>query len=444
MEELFTILAIDDDPVILHSLKRILSREPYRIITTDDPRQALSFFEKQDISLVLLDLKMPGYDGMAVLDDITGAYPEVTVIMLTACGGVQQAVEAIKRGAADFLEKPCPPEVILQRINTYHTIWQSRENRTNADQGFSYDRLIGESAVIQKLKTIIVRVAVSDATVLIQGESGTGKELVARAIHHHSFRKQQPFVPVDCAAIGENILESELFGHEEGAFTGAHRATKGLLRSAENGTVFLDEIGELPITMQAKLLRTLQELEVRPVGGTRAYPVNIRIIAATNRNLEQELLAGTFRSDLFYRLATIQIDIPSLSRRNGDIHMLANYFLRQYSREADPMSISPEAVELLKHYRWPGNVRELENVIRRAMILKEGDEICADDLPATIVLNSTDPVHHTPRDDSLAAYELLALENALRKTNNNKRQAATLLGIGEATLYRKLKQFDLS
>ncbi len=442
MEDKFTILAIDDDPALLRSLKRILSPEPYRLITNTDPEQALSLLEKENVSLVLLDLKMPGRGGMALLRDITSLYLDMTVIMLTGHGGVREAVEATKLGAADFLEKPCPPDILCQRLATYHAIWQQRQQKkTKGKQAFSYSGLIGESPVMQELKSLIVRVATSDATVLILGESGTGKELVARAVHHHSVRSQKPFIPVDCAAISENMLESELFGHEKGAFTGADKPTVGLIRAADGGTLFLDEIGELPLIMQAKLLRTLQEFEVRPVGSTTTYPVDIRIIAATNRNLAQDVSNGGFRSDLFYRLSAISLELPCLKERIYDIPLLVRHFIDRLCRE-NHLDITREALQLLEYYSWPGNVRELENVIRRAIALKEDERIGVADLPATIVIENSNTTVIRPIDDSLASYELLALQNALAKTDNNRRQAAALLGIGEATLYRKLKQFE--
>jgi len=381
---------------------------------------------------------------MALLRDITALYLDMTVIMLTGHGGVKEAVEATKLGAADFLEKPCPPEILCQRLATYYAIWQQRRNKSSkGEHSFSYPGLIGESAVMQALKALIVRVAASDATVLIQGESGTGKELVARAVHHHSIRSHKPFIAVDCAAISENMLESELFGHEKGAFTGADTPASGLIRTADGGTLFLDEIGELPLTMQAKLLRTLQEFEVRPVGSTKIYPVDIRIIAATNRDLAQDVVERSFRSDLYYRLSAISLELPRLQDRLQDISLLVRHFIACFCPE-NSVDVKREALHLLECYSWPGNVRELENVIRRAIALKEETSIGVGDLPATIVIEQGNTEVFKPVDDSLAAYELLALKNALDKSSNNRRQAASLLGIGEATLYRKLKQFGLS
>lgn len=443
MERSFSILAVDDDAKLLRSLRLILTPEPYTVFTTTDPENVLGLLEEKDINLVLLDLKMPGRDGLSVLHDIVRLFPDITVIMLTGHGGVREVVRAIKIGAADFLEKPCPPDLLCQRLATYHAIWLQQQQKGGDTPAFHFPKLIGECPLMQQLKAMIIKVAASEATILIQGESGTGKELVARAVHQHSVRHAGPFIPVDCAAISENVLESELFGHEKGAFTGADSSTKGLIRSAEGGTLFLDEIGELPLNMQAKLLRTLQEHEVRPVGSPKAYSVDIRVLAATNRNLEQETAQGRFRNDLFYRLSAISLDLPPLRKRGDDIELLALHFANRFN-EGTPVPISSEALQLLLNYHWPGNIRELENVTRRAVALSENALIDTDDLPATIAISSDDGLPTGPDKDSLVSYEKMALQNALKKTGYNKRKAAALLGIGEATLYRKLKQYSLS
>ena len=440
----FKILAIDDDPAFLRSLKRVLISEPYQVITTTNPAQALLIMEEEWVDLVLLDLKMPQRDGLSVLEDMVNLYPDVAVIMLTGYGGVQEAVMALKLGAADFLEKPCPPPVLCKILANYYTIYQQRCSlKNNKSRSFDYPDLVGESPEMQRLKALIARISASEAPVLILGESGTGKELIAKAVHHHSTRNTGPFCAIDCAAINESVLESELFGYEKGAFTGADRSTQGLIRSADKGTLFLDEIGELPLKMQAKLLRTLQEHEVRPVGSTKSQPVDIRIIAATNRNLEHEITNGRFRSDLFFRISAIPLLLPPLRERVSDIPLLAHHILKCQSKETT-RNISREALQLLQAYAWPGNVRELENVLRRALAIAEEMTIRPDDLPATLVIEKNVGNKPAPVDDSLRAYEQSAMENALRKTNNNKRQAATLLGISEATLYRKLKLFGIA
>lgn len=443
--DLFKILAIDDEPILLRSIKKILSSTPYRLVTTTDADQALLIMEKEKIDLVLLDYKMPQRNGLSVLEDMVNLYPDVTVIMLSGHGGVQESVRALKLGAADFLEKPCHPSILCEVLATYYSIYQQRYSlRNNEASAFNFPDLVGESPEIQRLKALIVRIAASEAPVLILGESGTGKELVAKALHHHSNRDKGPFCAVDCAAINENVLESELFGYEKGAFTGADRATLGLIRSADKGTLFLDEIGEISLKMQAKLLRTLQERLVRPVGSVQNYPVDIRIIAATNRDIEHEIKEGFFRSDLYFRISAIPLQLPPLRERGLDIPLLINHILKRQAKD-QVKNIDREAMQLLTSYAWPGNVRELENVLRRALAIAEQDTIMPADLPATIVMekNSCSNILSLP-NDSLLAYEHSAMKNALKKTKNNKRKAANILGISEATLYRKLKQFNFS
>lgn len=440
----FKILAIDDDPMFLRSLERILIHTPYTASTMTNPVQALRAMETERFDLVLLDLQMPGRDGLSVLEEFLLADPEVLVVMLTGHGSVQQAVKAIKLGASDFLEKPCSPAALCQVLANYHAIVRQRRTQAaGATHTFSYPALVGESPPIQEIKAMILRVAASEAPVLLLGESGTGKELAARAVHHHSPRHDCPFCAIDCAAINESVLESELFGYEKGAFTGADQSTQGLIRSADKGTLFLDEIGELPLKMQAKLLRTLQERVVRPVGSTKTYPVDIRIIAATNRNLEQEIAKGRFRSDLYFRISAIPIMLPPLRERTSDISLLVDGLLTRLDPER-PKRVSAAALRLLESYTWPGNVRELENVLRRALALSEQETLLPVDLPATLVFNGGTQVEVSPENDSLLAYEQIALQNALQKTKHNKRQAAAMLGISEATLYRKLKLFNLS
>ena len=443
----FKILALDDDLAFLRSLKRVLRNAPYSILTTTDPHQALDLIDTEQIGLVLLDLRMPQRDGLAVLEDLVSLYPDVPVIMLTGFGNIEQAVRAIKLGAADFLEKPCPPHILNRVLAKYQVIWEQRQSRTNTPGERSlFPDLVGESSAMGQVKAQIARTALSDAPVLVLGESGTGKELIARAIHDNSTRHGGPFCAVDCAALNESVLESELFGYERGAFTGADKPMRGLIRSADRGTLFLDEIGELPLKMQAKLLRTLQEQEVRPVGSTTSYPVDIRIVAATNRNLEDEIGSGHFRADLFFRIAAISIMAPPLRERGDDIALLAQHILGKLAPAGEEKTISGEALELLQAYHWPGNVRELENVLRRALAFAEHDTIKAIDLPATLVVGSqNNRLQEPPADtDSLQTYERTAMENALRKTKYNKRQAALLLGVSEATLYRKLKQYGLA
>jgi DNA-binding NtrC family response regulator len=371
-------------------------------------------------------------------------------IMLTGHGSIKEAVAAIKLGAVDFIEKPYSPEGLHARVAQLHQIWELKEEnralRSRIESRFDFDRLVGNSKVILNLKRLIAQVSPDDAPVLIQGETGTGKELVARAIHHHSRRSHHNFVPVDCAAISETVIESELFGHVKGAFTGAHISTLGLVRSADQGTLFLDEVGELSPAIQVKLLRTIQESEVRPVGSSSSSKVDIRIISATNRDLAAEVANANFREDLFYRLNVLVLNVPSLRDRMDDVVLLAKYFVKNFATDFSTVKdISNDALMCLQNYNWPGNIRELENVIRRAIALGRDAFIQPEDLPAGIFTppGKTTPEKGLPADDSLEAYEKAAIQNALAKCNDSRRKAAEILGIGEATLYRKITKYGL-
>jgi len=446
----FSLLLVDDEPAILSSLKRVFRKAPYDIHTAENGMAALDLLQQIQVDATLVDLKMPEIDGMQLLAQIKEKWPYIHVVMLTGFGGVKEAVEAIKMGASDFLQKPFEAETIDARINQIYHIWrleqENRRLRARVQHQFGYDQLIGNSTVMLKLKKMIMQVAGSDVSVLIQGETGTGKELVARAIHHHSPRNHQPFVPVDCASISETVMGSELFGHVKGAFTGAHESTKGLIRSADHGTLFLDEVGELSLAMQVKLLRSIQEKEVRPVGASQNYPVDVRILAATNRNLEEEVAAGSFRQDLYFRLNVVVLGVPSLSTRLEDIPLLSRYFVQQFSTPASSVhQISNEALSCLSTYDWPGNVRELENVVRRAVAMGQDESIKPCDLPEQMNGGGHAGYHldNEGARDTLAAYEAAAISNALLKCDGHRKKAAEMLGIGEATLYRKLNKYQL-
>jgi DNA-binding NtrC family response regulator len=446
----FSLLLVDDEPAILSSLKRIFRRAPYEIHTAENGMAAMEILSRNPIDAALVDLKMPEMDGMELLEKIKANWPAVHVVMLTGYGGVKEAVEAIKLGAADFLQKPFEAETIDARINQIYHIWRlEQENQRLRDRiqfKFGYDQLIGNSTIMLKLKKMILQVAGADAPVLIQGETGTGKELVARAIHHHSPRHPYPFVAVDCASISETVMGSELFGHVKGAFTGAHESTIGLIRSADKGTLFLDEVGELSLSMQVKLLRTIQEKEVRPVGASQNFPVDVRLLAATNRNLEEEVAEGRFRQDLYYRLNVIVLGAPSLEARPDDIPLLVRHFIQQFATPASTVQrISNEALGCLSSYDWPGNVRELENVIRRAVAMGQEESIRPCDLPESFNGGSCSagPGSDAVSMDSLAAYEEAAIRNALLKCDGHRKKTADLLGIGEATLYRKLNKYKI-
>ena len=445
----FTLLLVDDDPQVLAALKRLLRKDGYRLLTAASGPEALDSVAAHPADAALIDYQMPAMDGLELLERLLRVDSGMQVIMLTGQGKIETAVTAMKKGAADFLEKPYQPEALRARIRQLVHIWRLRsENRRlkSGDAAGGVCPLIGSAPVMQAVKQTIERAALSDATALIYGETGTGKELVARAIHHHGPRSTHPFVPVDCGAISENLVESELFGHVKGAFAGAHQSARGMIRSAHGGTLFLDEIGELPLNTQAKLLRTLQEKAVRPVGSDRSVAVDIRIVGATHRDLALEVQAGRFREDLFYRLNVVPITIPPLRERAEDIPLLAAHFVAKFSAGfTPPQPIHDDAMALLRTYAWPGNVRELENAVRRALALGVEDVIRAGDLPAAITGNTLhrSPANDLPADHSLAAYEKAAIVNALQKSRGNRKTAARILGIGEATPYRKLQTYRI-
>ena len=356
-ENPLTLLIVDDEQNILLSMKRLFARNPYRLLFAQDGMKALDCLGKNRVDLMLLDLKMPGMNGMDVLKVVVDTHPNLKVILLTGHGGVQDAVMAIKLGATDFIEKSASPDMLRQKIAHAYQMWRiEHENSKMRDQlaaHFRFDELVGDSPPMIELKSMIARISPSEVSILIQGESGTGKELVAQAIHAHSSRKSEVFIPVDCASINEALMESELFGHSKGAFTGADQPTLGLIRSADKGTLFLDEVGELPLNMQAKLLRTIQERTVRPVGSTRTIAVDIRIISATNRNLFEFIALGAFRHDLYYRLSAMTLHVPPLRNRCDDIVSLARYFIEKNSKKGAVKELSdklPPSFSVKNHF----------------------------------------------------------------------------------------------
>ncbi|MCP4076101.1 MAG: sigma-54-dependent Fis family transcriptional regulator [Gammaproteobacteria bacterium] len=440
----FSLLFVDDEKNILSTLNRTFLNEGYLLNEASGADDALTVLSKTKVHAALIDLKMPGMDGLSLLKKIKRNHPAVMVIMLTGHGNITHAVNAIQHGAEDFIEKPFFPESLISKVRHLFEIWQLKtENHKLKEEirvKFKYEKLIGTSSKTLQLKKMIGMVSQSDATVLIQGETGTGKELVAKAIHHHSIRAKSPFVVVDCATINETMMDSELFGHEKGSFTGAFQSAKGLVQAAHGGTLFFDEIGELPLGIQAKLLRVLQEKEIRPVGSNKFQKVDIRIIAATNRNLKNEISHNRFREDLYYRLETVNISAPPLRERSEDIPLLIKYFIQMNTTDFSTIQdISKDALAHLIRYSWPGNVRELENVIRRVMALSRENKILLTDLSETISGPHL-PVS-LPSEDSMASYEKAAIKNALHKCNKHRKKAAKLLKIGEATLYRKLNKY---
>ncbi|MFZ0945785.1 MAG: sigma-54 dependent transcriptional regulator [Syntrophobacteraceae bacterium] len=448
------ILLADDEPLTLELVVERLQVEGYEVEVVSCGEDAIEAARNSSFKLVLTDLSMPGMGGMEVLTHFVKHHPEMPVIVLTGFGTIETAVEAIKLGAYDYLSKPSnPDEIVLTLKRAIEHKDLKEENvalRSQILEQHRPDRLIGQSSAIHHLHRIIKRVSKTDSTVLITGESGTGKELVANAIHYQSPRRDMPFVPINCGAIPEELLESELFGHEKGAFTGAFKERRGRFELANKGTVFLDEIGEMSPKLQVKLLRFIQETKFQRVGGSRTVEVDVRILAATNKDLERAVAENQFREDLFYRLNVIPIHVPPLRERAGDIALLIQYFLKQHclKKNIPQKLLSEAAVESLEHYDWPGNVRELENVIERLVILTDTDEIQFMDLPKRMqsVVQPPEATHIELGQDGINLKETLdSLENrliadALQRAGGVKNKAAKLLGLNRTTLIEKMKK----
>ncbi len=441
------LVLIDDEPLLLRSLRRILEGEGHETWMAESVEAAETHLADADPDVVLLDLALGAESGLALLERLKRERPELEVIVITGNASIESAVECIRRGAFDYVAKPFDEHRVRTTVRrALERRRLMRRNRELEDQLLrrSAPELIGRSPQMRALARTIANLGHNESHVLIHGESGTGKELVARALHASSPRASRVFVPVDCGALPESIIESELFGHERGAFTGATGA-QGLFRMADGGTLFLDEIGEIPPPVQAKLLRALQEKEVRPVGSGTAQPVDLRVVTATHRDLEQMVREGTFRSDLFYRLDVIRVDIPPLRERREDIPLLAQHFVAKYARPGLPIEgIEEDALERLCEQDWPGNVRELENVIESALALAPGPRLRVVDLPRERPSHSAGVAAPGPRLPlSLAAYERAALERALSEVRGDAVAAARLLGVGRSTFYRKLARHGI-
>jgi DNA-binding NtrC family response regulator len=442
------VLLLDDEPLLLKALERILRTEGHEVRLADSLAAARSELSDPALDVVLVDLFLGNASGLDVLDLVAREGLEIEVIVMTGHASIESAVGCMRRGAFDYLAKPFDDvhrvrATVGKAIERRHLVRRNRELEWELRERTGEPELVGRSQAMRALQRKVESLRHNESNVLIQGESGTGKELVARALHGTSPRGAGPFVPVDCGALPESIIESELFGHERGAFTGAVGAA-GLFRMAQRGTLFLDEVGELPLHVQAKLLRALQQREVRPVGGSEAVPVDIRVIAATNRDLAARVEEGAFRLDLFYRLNVVRVDVPPLRERMEDVPLLAAHFLAKHARAGEPpASLAPEALEKLLGYGWPGNVRELENAIEASLALARGPLLRAVDL-ATPAPAGREPA---PAADSLPldldAYERCALERALRECGGDASVAARRLGIGRSTLYRKLARHGL-
>ena len=444
------LLIVDDERAIRDACREVAQSLGFNTFTADSAEHAYRLLESQGIDAVLLDLRLPGAGGLEALNQIKSRRPDAIIVVVTGYGTVQSAVQAMKNGAYDYVTKPFSLDelkLLLERVVSHLKL--KTENRVlrekiKSRQGFG--SIVGTSPQMEKLYRIVAKAAHSTHPVLILGESGTGKELVARSIHFSGPFRDKPFIPVDCGSLVPTLIESELFGYVKGAFTGAQHAKDGLLAIAEGGTVFLDEVGELPVDLQAKLLRAIQEKEIRPVGSTKQIPINVRILAATNRDLEEGVAQGTFRRDLYFRLNVLSLRIPSLRERRQDIPLLAAHFLERLSRNSEQeRTLSDDALKAMLAYDWPGNVRELENCLERACAFTTGPMIHLGDLPREISQlersTAAGTGNGTSKIVSMSELERQTILNAIAQLNGDKLQAARLLGIGKTTLYRKLKEY---
>ena len=448
-----TILIVDDDPAHRTMLKTLLTGWGYGIHEADDGSTAVERVNERAYDLILMDIRMIRMSGLEALNEIKAINPAIPVIIMTAYSSVESAVETLKNGAYDYLTKPLDfDELRLTMLRAMDHIQLKEENRLLREiLGNHFDRqhIIGRSPVMIRLLETVAQVAPSEATVLITGESGTGKEMIAGAIHHNSPRKTRPFIKINCAAITETLLESELFGHEKGAFTGAYRRKEGKFRLAHGGSIFLDEISEMSLSMQVKLLRVLQEREITRVGGEEVIQVDVRIIAATNKDLIKEIEIGKFREDLYYRLNVVTLKMPGLRERKEDIPLLAQHFLKIFSEKNSKQmkGFTPQAMDRLLKYDWPGNVRELMNAVERGVVLSRSDYIKEEDLP--LIMGDEDPQRREPWKDvvpsgfPLEEVEKATILNMLESTGGNKSEAARRLGITRKTLHKKLKKYGV-
>jgi DNA-binding NtrC family response regulator len=447
-----TILVAEDEGLSRKNLCRVLAEEGHRVYEAEDGRSALQHIENIDFDLVLTDLRMPGLDGMEVLKRVKEVSPQTLVVLMTAFASVDTAVEALRLGAQDYILKPIVVEDVLRRVQRLmeqrSLAWEIQMLRREINREIGGE-IVGRSRAIQDIVSLIDKVAQTQSTVLITGESGVGKEVVARAIHLRSGRREKVFLPVNCSAIPETLLESQLFGYVKGAFTGAVSSQEGLFQRARGGTIFLDEIGEMPLSLQPKLLRAIEEKEVLPVGSTQPVQVDVRIIASTNRDLKVEVESGRFREDLYYRLNVIRIHVPPLRERRADIPLLVDHLIRRHNREMKKAykGVEHGAMKVLMGLTWKGNIRELDNVLERAMILGDGEWVRVADLPrledGEIEEEQREVVRHNLRE-ALRAYERSHIEQVLRETEGDRTRAAKLLGVSRSSLYRKLEKLGIS
>ena len=445
----FTILVIDDEKNIRTGLQTALEMDGYEVVLAADGAEGLDIALHSDIDLVITDLRMPGVSGEEVLRRVTTETPGIPVIVLTGHGTVENAVEAMRSGAYDFLTKPLNLDrlslLVKRALQSRELILQHRELEREIEGNKSFEHIIGKSPAMLKVFDVVKRVAPTKASVLITGESGVGKELIANALHNLSPRKENPFIKVHCAALAESLLESELFGHEKGSFTGAVARKRGRFELAHSGTIFLDEIGEIDQSVQIKILRVLQDKKFERVGGEETLEVDVRVITATNRDLEKEIAEGRFREDLFYRLNVVSINVPPLRERKDDIPLMITAFIREFAEENGKKidGVDPKARSALYAYDWPGNIRQLRNCIESAVVMTSGTVITLDDLPPSIRTGDEVPSIHIPVGVTMAEAEKEVILQTLTSQNGNKTKTAEVLGIGRKTLHRKLDEYGM-
>ena len=458
MNKNFHIMIVDDEESMREFLTIMLHREGYQVDAVGDGAQAVSRLREQDYDLIISDIKMPRLDGFELLKFVKEHTPDTAMIMITAFSSTEEAVEAMKQGAYDYITKPFKNEeirlIIKNALERRSLRQENLQLKRELGKRYSFGNLVGKSKKMQAVYDLIQKVAAARVNVLITGESGTGKELVAKAVHYNSERRDNAFIPINCGAIPENLLESELFGHEKGSFTGAVHQKQGLFELADQGTLFLDEVGELPAMMQVKLLRVIQEREFRRVGGTKDIKCDVRLVAATNKDLEDEVAAGSFREDLFYRLNVVRIELPSLRERREDIPMLIEHLYRNLTGREN-LQVDDQAMRRMFDYHWPGNIRELENVIERGVVLGSAEQLTADSLPSQISAGgerkgegggSLTEIPETgfDLDAYLGGIEKEILLKALERTGGVRKRAADLLGISFRSIRYRLAKFDLS
>lgn len=445
------ILVVDDEDIIRESLSFILKKENYQVDEAANGKIAYELLKETSYDLVITDLEMPEMKGIELLDEIKKMNLQTNTIVITAYGSMETAIAALRSGASDYILKPVEFDELIIKVKKLFEVrdlhLENRILRKELQREYDYSNIIGKSPAIQQIFEMIKAVADTDSTVLISGNSGTGKELVAKALHYNSKRANKPFVALNCGAISENLIESELFGHKKGAFTGAISDKEGFIKAAEGGTLFLDEISEMPPQLQVKLLRAIQEKEYTPVGTALTLPVNVRFIASTNRNLQEYVGQGKFREDLFYRLNVVEIHLPSLKERESDIPLLADYFLDKYRKQMNKniMGISNDAMRALMNHEWKGEIRELENVIERAVIFCNDDFITVKNLPVQFQ-SDTETSDYSPSgslDESVKRFEKEIITRALEANDFNKEKTAETLQVGLSTLYRKMKELDI-